>query len=119
MGIWVGFPLTFVACLICALLGIAQVVPAWLAVILIIACVAVCWIECLRDILSDVRFSWGHWRSMRKEQDKDEVTKGRKWLVQDLAALIFSPLLALFCMVLGGVVFVYVELISIGSQKKL
>lgn len=56
---------------------------------------------------------------MRKEQDKDEVTKGRKWLVQDLAALIFSPLLALFCMVLGGVVSVYVELMSIGSQKKL
>lgn len=89
MGIWFGFPLTFIICAICALLGITRVVPVWLAVTAIVVCVAVCWICCLLDILSDIKFDWCHLREAHKKRDQYEIANGRKWLAQNLLWLIF------------------------------
>lgn len=95
MGIWFGFPLTFVICLVCSLLGITHVVPTQLIVAVIVVCVVVCWICCFLDVAGDVKFDWGYLRDAHRKRDQHEAAQGRKWLTRDLLWLIFSPLVVI------------------------
>lgn len=104
MGIWFGFPLAFVVCLVSALLGSVRVVPVQVAVSMMIVCVVVCWGYCVYRSWDDMRFSWGHWREARQKQDRKEATKGCEWFLQDLLFVIFSPLLTVVAIILGGVI---------------
>lgn len=107
MGIWFGFPLAFVVCLVSALFGFGRVVPMQVTIWITVICVGGVWLVALYEALDDIMFSWSYWRDARQERDQQEIITGRKWLSRDLLFLIFSPFLALGAIAVGGVLLLY------------
>ena len=119
MSTWFGYPLIFVAfiiCLVSALLGLTHIVPMQLAVTVIVVCMTVCWICLLLNIRSDIKSDWRYLRKAHEKRNPRKIATGRKRLVQNLLWLIFSPLVVIVSVAWGGVVLVLIIVAEVLDQ---